>query len=67
MTNTEDLLKFECLFVSFLGNMLLIGDNSISILRLLQNKDPKREIFAHEVKLLVNRINENKEIISRMR
>lgn len=47
--------------------MLLIGDNSISILRLLQNKDPKREIFAHEVKLLVNRINENKEIISRMR
>ncbi len=47
MTNTEDLLKFESLFVTFLGNMLLIGDNSISILRLLQNKDPKREIFAH--------------------
>jgi hypothetical protein len=42
MTNTEDLLKFENLFVKFLGNMLLIGDNSISILRLLQYKEPKR-------------------------
>jgi transcriptional regulator with PAS, ATPase and Fis domain len=47
--------------------MLIIGDKSISILRLLQSKDPKREIFAHEVKHLVNLINKNKEVIERMR
>ncbi len=36
--------------------MLLIGDGSISILRLLQNKELKREIFAHQVKKLVDKI-----------
>lgn len=47
--------------------MLLIGDDSISILRLLQNKEPKREIFAYQVKKLIDKITQNKEIISRMR
>ncbi len=50
VVNAQDLLYFEAEFTAFLENLLEIGDKSVSLLKFLQVKDPKTEIFLQKTR-----------------
>lgn len=64
--NPECLLRYERKMLVVITNFFLISDQSISILKFMQQREPKAEIFIEEISATVDLIAHTKQHLNEM-
>jgi len=58
--NTESLLRYERKILAVISNFFVVSDHSISVLKFMQQREPKSEVFVDEISKVVELIAQTK-------